>query len=301
MASSISRVFATRLAIRLISVIVFAFPAVRCAVPGAYYGGGFYNAGANYAQSCNYYTPPWGYPPDYCQYQVWNEPIYYGGIWFSGPIYYRRYLGENWFWLRGGWRRDEWHGPRPNIDWSRNGNQRWHGEIHRGRGALRENGRTESERQPNGVERTNPSFETGPRTSGDTQPSVSSPRPQRRERGSTSGRPVASPPDTGQGAQRSDVGGGTNFPSRGSERNIRAPSANDETGSPSSGGRSDAQGLAAGSGRNVPPSPTRSGTHRNTRRGASGSPSNRATRKTPQPTGGSDQQASPDPTPPDGN
>src|ERR1043166_9137285 len=23
----------------------------------------------------DYYEPPWGYPPDYCNYQVWTQPV----------------------------------------------------------------------------------------------------------------------------------------------------------------------------------------------------------------------------------
>ena len=79
--------------------------------------------------ACDYYDPPWGYPPDYCAYQVWEEPIYVAGLWYSGPIYYRSFGGERLFWLNGGWRHDEWYGPRPGrIDWGRN--MRWSGPLH---------------------------------------------------------------------------------------------------------------------------------------------------------------------------
>ncbi len=50
-----------------------------------------------YDPYCDYYTPPWGYPLDYCRYQTWNQPVYYGGLWYSGPIYYRAIGGVNWF------------------------------------------------------------------------------------------------------------------------------------------------------------------------------------------------------------
>ena len=82
--------------------------------------------------ACDYYEPPWGYPPDYCSYQTWNQPVYFGGLWYGGPIYYRSYGAERLFWLNGGWRRDEWRGSRPGrIDWGRN--MRWNGPIqHRG-------------------------------------------------------------------------------------------------------------------------------------------------------------------------
>jgi len=77
----------------------------------------------------DYYDAPWGYPSDYCNYQTWNEPVYYGGLWYGGPIYYRTYAGANWFWLNGGWRRDEWRGSRPGyIDWGRN--RYWRSELH---------------------------------------------------------------------------------------------------------------------------------------------------------------------------
>src|SRR5438105_8721607 len=80
----------------------------------------------------DYYNPPWGYPPDFCNYQVWQEPIYVGGLWYSGPTYYRTYGGERMFWLNGGWRPDEWRGARPSrIDWGRN--RYWSGSIMHGR------------------------------------------------------------------------------------------------------------------------------------------------------------------------
>lgn len=87
----------------------------------------------DYDTSCDYYTPPWGYPADYCRYQLWSEPVYYGGVWYSGPIYSRFYGGERWYWLNGDWRHDEWRGVRPNIDWNRGRNVYWKGDLHRGR------------------------------------------------------------------------------------------------------------------------------------------------------------------------
>jgi hypothetical protein len=112
--------------------------------PAPYYDEYAYDGyGDPYA--CDYYNPPWGYPPDYCAYQIWQEPIYYGGLWYSGPIYYRSFGGERLFWLNGGWRHDEWRGARPgHIDWGRN--MRWNGAIqHRGgfAGGGRFNGRND--------------------------------------------------------------------------------------------------------------------------------------------------------------
>ena len=83
-------------------------------------------------ETYDYYDPPWGYPPDYCDYNVWYQPVYVGGLWYSGPIYYRDFGGDRMFWLNGGWHRDEWRGERPaHIDWSRN--MRWAGGPERGR------------------------------------------------------------------------------------------------------------------------------------------------------------------------
>jgi hypothetical protein len=103
-----------------------------CASTSNYYEGGSYPVSASYDPNCDYYSPPWGYPSDYCQYQLWNEPVFYSGSWYSGPIYYRNVGGANWFWLNGNWRRDEWRGARPRIDWNRGGNVFWRGDIHRG-------------------------------------------------------------------------------------------------------------------------------------------------------------------------
>jgi hypothetical protein len=89
-----------------------------------------------YDPYCDYYTPPWGFPLDYCRYQLWTQPVYFGGTWYSGPIYYRVHSGVNWFWLNGRWCRDEWRGARPSyIDWSRH--KRWDGPRHNWRDEYR--------------------------------------------------------------------------------------------------------------------------------------------------------------------
>lgn len=59
------------------------------------------------------YCDDYGCPDAYWDMPVYYGPVYYGGRWFQGPIYYREYGGERWYWVRGGWRRDEWRGPRP--------------------------------------------------------------------------------------------------------------------------------------------------------------------------------------------
>jgi hypothetical protein len=88
--------------------------------------------GGYFSDPCAYYDyydqpPPWGLPPDYCNYPVYFEPVFIGGSWYRGPIYYRWYGGERLFWLNGGWRRDEWRGARPSIRWVDRGNGGYHG------------------------------------------------------------------------------------------------------------------------------------------------------------------------------
>ena len=128
-----------------VTIGAFAALALAGGCASGYYDNGYYYTGANYDPDCDYYTPPWGYPSDYCRYQVWNQPVYYGGVWFDGPIYYRTNAGVNWFWLNGNWRRDEWRGPsRPMIAVNDRRNQFWRGEImHRARqeGQHRDDGR----------------------------------------------------------------------------------------------------------------------------------------------------------------
>lgn len=85
--------------------------------------------GGYFRDPCAYYDyydapPPWGLPPDYCDYPVYFEPVYIGGSWYRGPIYYRWYDGGRVFWVNGRWRRDEWRGPRPDIRWTDRGG--WH-------------------------------------------------------------------------------------------------------------------------------------------------------------------------------
>lgn len=94
--------------------------------------------GGYFSDPCDYYDyydqpPPWGLPPDYCEYPVYFEPIYVGGSWYRGPVYYRWYGGDRLFWINGRWRRDEWRGPRPQIRWTDRGG--WHA-----RGAWGNNG-----------------------------------------------------------------------------------------------------------------------------------------------------------------
>ena len=82
----------------------------------------------------DYYEPPWGYPPDYCNYEVYDQPVYVGGVWYRGPIYWRYDNGVRVFWVNGAWRRHEWVGPMPrHWRWGHRGFMTWHGKTHFGR------------------------------------------------------------------------------------------------------------------------------------------------------------------------
>jgi hypothetical protein len=76
---------------------------ISIGVPGAV--GYDYNSGG--------YCDNYGCPDGYWDQPVWYGPVYYGGAWYQGPVYYRDIGGEHWYWIHGGWRRDEWRGPRP--------------------------------------------------------------------------------------------------------------------------------------------------------------------------------------------
>ncbi len=59
------------------------------------------------------YCDAWGCPEDYWDYPVFYGPVYYGDAWYDGPFYYRAIDGDDWYWVHGGWHRDEWQGPHP--------------------------------------------------------------------------------------------------------------------------------------------------------------------------------------------
>jgi hypothetical protein len=89
--------------------------------------------GTQAADCDDYYSPPWGYPADYCNYEVWDQPVYADGIWYNGPIYTRADGGVRWFWIRGRWRRHAWTGTLPAFRWGRAGFVNWHGKSVRGK------------------------------------------------------------------------------------------------------------------------------------------------------------------------
>jgi hypothetical protein len=94
---------------------------------------GYANFGA-----CDYYDyynapPPWGLPPNYCNYNVYFQPIYWNGEWYRGPVYYRFEGGRRVFWLNGSWRRADWRHRPSNIQWRERGRQHFrHNYRHRG-------------------------------------------------------------------------------------------------------------------------------------------------------------------------
>jgi hypothetical protein len=69
--------------------------------------------GVGFSYSSGGYCDRWGCPSDYWGYPVYYGPVYFDGSWYQGPVYYRRTGGVYWYWVHGGWHRDEWRGPRP--------------------------------------------------------------------------------------------------------------------------------------------------------------------------------------------
>lgn len=96
---------------------------VSAGISFGWYGPGY----PAFADPCDYYdyydeAPPWGLPPDYCEFPVYFGSVFWGGTWYRGPIYYRWDGGHRLYWLNGGWRTDEWRGGLPPaIHWSLRG------------------------------------------------------------------------------------------------------------------------------------------------------------------------------------
>lgn len=119
------------------AAIAVAAPAAAHTSVGISFGfggpdyGPAYGPAYGYDDPCAYYDyydapPPWGLPPGYCGYQVYYDPVFWGGSWYRGPIYYRSYGGHRQYWLNGGWRHDEWRGRRPaHIEWRSGGHDAW--------------------------------------------------------------------------------------------------------------------------------------------------------------------------------
>jgi len=119
----------SRFAKAALGVLILTGATLSMMAPASAYPGisfGFGGPGYAFADPCDYYDtydapPPWGLPPDYCDYPVFFEPVFFGGTWYRGPIYYRWTHGQRLYWLNGGWRADQWHGARPAITWEDRG------------------------------------------------------------------------------------------------------------------------------------------------------------------------------------
>jgi hypothetical protein len=71
-----------------------------------------------YSRATGGYCDSRGCPDRFWQYRVYYGPVYYHGTWFRGPVYVKDDRGRHYFWVAGGWHRDEWHADRPR--WARN-------------------------------------------------------------------------------------------------------------------------------------------------------------------------------------
>jgi hypothetical protein len=69
--------------------------------------------GVGFSYNSGGYCDRWGCPDSFWNYPIYYCPVYYGGRWYSGPVYYRYYRGTYLYWIHGNWRRDYWNGPRP--------------------------------------------------------------------------------------------------------------------------------------------------------------------------------------------
>lgn len=70
---------------------------------------------------------PYYFRPAYCGYPAYGGPIFIDGGWYRGPVNYRYYGGERYFWLHDRWMRDR-DDFRRDRDWhDRDGNRGdWH-------------------------------------------------------------------------------------------------------------------------------------------------------------------------------
>ena len=72
------------------------------------------NVGAvGFSYNSGGYCDDYGCPDRFWDYPVYYCPVYYRHRWYRGPVYYTRHHGGTYYWVRNGWRRDEWGGPRP--------------------------------------------------------------------------------------------------------------------------------------------------------------------------------------------
>jgi hypothetical protein len=59
------------------------------------------------------YCDQYGCPDDFYDMPIWYGPVFYEGVWFAGPVYYRVTHGQRQYWIHGGWHFDTWRGPHP--------------------------------------------------------------------------------------------------------------------------------------------------------------------------------------------
>ena len=77
------------------------------------------DGGIGFSLSTGGYCDQWGCPQDYWSYPVYYGPVYWDGDWYRGPVYFRRRDGDYWYWIHGGWHRNERPHYRP--DWAHYG------------------------------------------------------------------------------------------------------------------------------------------------------------------------------------
>jgi hypothetical protein len=65
------------------------------------------------------YCDQGGCPDRFWRYRIYYGPVFFHGQWYRGPVYVKDDNGRHYFWVRGGWHRDEWQAQRP--VWARNG------------------------------------------------------------------------------------------------------------------------------------------------------------------------------------
>jgi hypothetical protein len=68
---------------------------------------GFGEGGVAFTYDSGGYCDRWGCPDEYWDYPIYDCPVFYHGEWYRGPVYYRRSFGVTYYWIRGGWHRDE--------------------------------------------------------------------------------------------------------------------------------------------------------------------------------------------------
>ena len=83
---------------------------ISVGVPG-YYGPppGYYGRPDPYCDPYSSYYDPYDCD-DYGPPGTWDEPVFYDGIWFNGPLRWRWYGGHRQFYYHGGWHGGSgWH------------------------------------------------------------------------------------------------------------------------------------------------------------------------------------------------